>query len=150
MYEYTDRRNLKTEYGEHFMPIVNQMRMFLAIENGINDAGMNELEEAVQKYIQANYRTASLRSVAEQFHYEPSYLGRMLKSHMGNSYTDLVRELRLGEAERLLRETGLSVEKIAERSGFHNQVHFFREFRRVYGAAPGEYRKQRTSEQERP
>lgn len=45
--------NLKTEYGEHFMPIVNQMRMFLAIENGINDAGMNELEEAVQKYIQS-------------------------------------------------------------------------------------------------
>jgi hypothetical protein len=44
---------LKTEYGEHFMPIVNQMRMFLAIENGINDAGMNELEEAVQKYIQS-------------------------------------------------------------------------------------------------
>jgi hypothetical protein len=35
------------------MPIVNQMRMFLAIENGINDAGMNELEEAVQKYIQS-------------------------------------------------------------------------------------------------
>lgn len=97
---------------------------------------------AVLKYIQSNYQTVSLKSVAEQFHYEPSYLGRLLKSHMGKSYTDLIRELRIGEAEKLLRETGLSVEKVAERSGFHNQVHFFREFRRVYGIAPGEYRKQ--------
>ena len=97
---------------------------------------------AVLKYIQSNYQTVSLKSVAEQFHYEPSYLGRLLKAHMGKSYTDLIRELRIGEAEKLLRETGLSIDKVAELSGFHNQVHFFREFRRVYGITPGEYRKQ--------
>ncbi len=98
---------------------------------------------AVLKYIQSNYQTASLKSIAEQFHYEPSYLGRLLKSHVGKSFTDLVRELKLGEAEKLLRETGLSIEKTAEKSGFHNSVHFFREFRRAYGVTPGEYRKQK-------
>lgn len=97
---------------------------------------------AILKYIQTNYQTTSLKMLAEQFHYEPSYLGRLLKSHMGKSYTDIVRELRIREAERLLRETQLSMDKIAERSGFHNQVHFYREFRSAAGITPGEYRKQ--------
>lgn len=103
---------------------------------------------ALLKYIQANYRTVSLKETAEWFHYEPSYLGRLLKANLGKCFTDLVRELRLAEAEKLIRGTGLSLEQIAERSGFHSQVHFFREFRRMYGTSPGEYRKQRQWEKE--
>lgn len=97
---------------------------------------------AILKYIQTNYQTTSLQKTAEQFHYESSYLGKLLKSYVGKSYTDIVRELRLREAERLLRETRLSIEKVGEKSGFHNQVHFFREFRAAKGVTPGEYRKQ--------
>ena len=45
--------NLKCHYGEHFLPILNQMRMFITIENGINEGGMNELEKSMTKYVQS-------------------------------------------------------------------------------------------------
>lgn len=100
----------------------------------------------ILKYIQTNYRTTTLKEVAEQFHYESSYLGRLLRSYVGKSFTDMVRELRIREAERLLRDTRLNMDKVAESSGFHNQVHFFREFRVALGVTPGEYRKQKQLE----
>ncbi len=96
---------------------------------------------AVLKYIQNHYKTISLSSVAEQFHYEPSYLGKLIKNSTGKNYTDIIRELRINEAKRLLRNTSLSVDEIAAATGYESRVHFFRSFRKVVEITPGEYRK---------
>ena len=98
---------------------------------------------AVLKYIQQNFRTASLGETAALFHYEPSYLGKHIKGATGKTFTEIVRNLRLKEAKRLLKDTALSMEKVAEEAGYNNQVHFFREFRSVQGETPGAYRKRK-------
>ena len=95
---------------------------------------------AIVKYIQDNFRTVTLQDVAERFHYEPSYLGKQLKSHLGKSYTELVSGLRIEKAKTLLRGTGLPMERIAEQSGFQSAVHFSRSFRQHTGMSPREYR----------
>ena len=96
---------------------------------------------AILKYIQTNYKTTSLNSVAEHFHYEPSYLGKQIKAATGKNYTEMIRELRIAEAKRLLRSTNLSMEEVAEQVGYTGRVHFFRSFRKVLGLTPGDYRK---------
>lgn len=95
----------------------------------------------IVKYIQDNYRTVSLQEVAERFHYEPSYLGRILKSHLGKGYTELVGELRVQKAKSLLKSTALSMDKIAEQSGYRSGVYFSRCFREATGMTPSQYRK---------
>ena len=97
--------------------------------------------QVVLKYIESNYRTSSLNEIAKHFHYEPSYLGRLIKAGTGKKYTDIVRSLRLDEAKRLLCTTDLSVEEVAEKAGYGSTVQMFRIFRSVEEITPGEYRK---------
>lgn len=103
----------------------------------------------IVQYIQANYRTTSLQEIAARFHYEPSYLGKLIKSHLGKNYTEIISDLRVTEAKGLLRSTGLSMEKIAEQTGFQSAIHFSRSFRKKTGLSPSQYRKERLRE-ERP
>lgn len=98
----------------------------------------------ILNYIQNNFRTATLKSTAETFHYEVSYLSKQIKNSTGKTYTDIVRSLRIAEAKRLLVSSRLSLDQVAEQSGYHNHVHFFREFRAVCGVTPGAYRQSRS------
>lgn len=96
----------------------------------------------IMQYIQANYRTTSLQEVARYFHYEPSYLGKLIRAHMGKNYTAIVSELRIEDAKALLRGTGDSIEKVSEQAGFQSGAHFSRTFRQFTGMTPRQYRKQ--------
>lgn len=98
---------------------------------------------AVLKYIQSNYKTASLREIAERFHYEPNYLGKYIKWHTGKNYTEIIAGLRMEEAKRLLRNTEASIAEISELTGFRSGVHFTRSFKKYAGLPPSEYRKAR-------
>ena len=95
----------------------------------------------ILSYIHKNYKTTSLSEVARLFYYEPAYLSKEIKKRTGKGYTDIVRGLRLDEAKRLLRNTELNMDKVAEQAGYRNEVHFFREFRSKVGGTPGAYRR---------
>jgi len=97
---------------------------------------------AALKYIQDNFRTASLQEAAKQFHYEPSYFGKQIKAATGKNYTEIIRSLRIEEAKRLLSETELSMSEVAAKAGFDSRVNFFRSFREALGKTPGEYREE--------
>lgn len=99
---------------------------------------------AVIRHIQTHYKTTSLNETAELFHYEPSYLGKQIKAATGKNYSDLIREVRMEEAKRLLRTTALTIDEVAEQVGYVGRVHFFRSFRAAEGMTPGEYRKQKS------
>lgn len=96
----------------------------------------------IMQYIQANYRAVSLQEVARRFHYEPSYLGKLIRAHMGKNYTAIVSELRIEDAKALLRRTDDSIEKVSEQAGFQSGAHFSRTFRQFTGMTPRQYRKQ--------
>lgn len=96
----------------------------------------------VLKYIQDHFRTTSLQETAEYFHYEPSYLGKQIKQVTGKNYTEIIREMRIEEAKRLLRDTDMSMMEVALAAGFDSRVNFFRSFRTAMGVTPGDYRKE--------
>lgn len=136
-------------YGEEISSGYLELLILLALRactmefSGMHPASLNGQVPmlTVLSYIQANFRTATLKTTAETFHYEVSYLSKQIKNSTGKTYTDIVRSLRITEAKRLLVSSRASLEQIAEQSGYHNQVHFFREFRAVVGVTPGMYRR---------
>lgn len=70
---------------------------------------------------------------------------RCFRQMLKTSPTEYLMEYRLNTAQKLLRETTLSVTEIALRCGFSDPAYFGKMFRRSCNAAPSEYRRAQTS-----
>jgi AraC-like DNA-binding protein/mannose-6-phosphate isomerase-like protein (cupin superfamily) len=96
----------------------------------------------IVRYINGHYdEPLRLADLSERFFISPHYLSRMFKEVTGFVYTDYVVLTRVKEAQRLLRETELSVSGVAEKVGFDNFSHFGKTFKKVTSMSPREYRK---------
>ena len=96
----------------------------------------------VLQYIQHNYQTLTLSSLADLFHYSEPHLCTLIKQNTGLTFTELIKRLRLSDAIDYLLNTSLKVGEIAERIGYNSADHFSRVFRSAYKMSPQEYRKQ--------
>ena len=95
----------------------------------------------VLQYIQHNYQTLTLSSLAEFFHYSEPHLCTLIKQNTGYNFTNLIKQLKLSDAVTLLTNTNLKINDIALRVGYNSADHFSRVFRSEYKMSPQEYRK---------
>ncbi len=95
----------------------------------------------VLQYIQHNYRTLTLSSLAEFFHYSEPHLCTLIKQNTGYNFSELVRQLRMADAVSLLTNTELKISEVANRIGYNSADHFSRIFRQTYGMSPQEFKK---------
>lgn len=103
---------------------------------------INRLTADCLAYIDARcFEKITLKEIAEQTFYNPSYLSRMFRQHCGISLSEYIREKRMAEAGRLLRTTGLSNEEIMNMVGYTDKKQFYRNFKEIYHQTPSEYRK---------
>ena len=83
----------------------------------------------------------TLSDIAAACFYNPSYFSRRFKAYYGKNLTAYIREKRLREAGRLLKESDLSVAEIANAVGICDKAQFYRFFRAEYACTPDEFRK---------
>lgn len=84
----------------------------------------------------------SMNEIAQRMFYNPSYLSRVFKKYCGMSFSKYIKEKRMEEAARLLKETDISVEKIMNQVGYEDGKRFYEKFKEIYELTPNEYRKQ--------
>lgn len=84
----------------------------------------------------------TLEQLAQLVHLHPNYLCAVFKKFTGKTIFDHLTRQRLRRATKRLRYTQLTVQQIAERTGFPSVSFFSRKFRSVYGCSPAQYRKQ--------
>lgn len=85
--------------------------------------------------------TLRLPDLAQALHLSPSRSGRVVRELFGQSLPELIHRTRTREAARLLTTTDLTAAAVAARTGYHDQAHFSRTFRRYMGLPPHQYRK---------
>jgi two-component system response regulator YesN len=99
------------------------------------------LVDEVNEYIRAHLsEDISLQRIAEAVHYHPAYLSRIYKESCGLGLSDYTINLRMVEARRMLLESRLRVNDIAQRLGFTTATYFTRFFRKHQGITPQAYR----------
>lgn len=83
----------------------------------------------------------SLKILAEELGFSPTYLSTLVKKELGLPFQDyLVRE-RVKKAKLLLLTTDLKVYEIAEAVGFEDMNYFTQRFKQIAGVTPRQYKK---------
>lgn len=93
-------------------------------------------------YLHEHYaENVSLSDVARAAYLSPNYLAAVFKQETGKTVFDVLTEIRLSHARRLLLEDRLPVQEIAAAVGYSSPHHFSRLFRRSEGIPPSRYGK---------
>jgi len=82
----------------------------------------------------------SVSQVANMVGVHSVHLARTFKKHYRESIGEYVRELRIESARRDICHTDLPLADIAVKSGFYDQGHLSRVFKRFTGMSPSKYR----------
>jgi YesN/AraC family two-component response regulator len=104
-------------------------------------AWAKELKEMIQDQLDTNM-SLSLQQVSHDLEINPSYLSREFSKYFENlSFGDYIRKLRIEKAIHLLEITLYPLTEIAYLTGFSDQSHFNRIFKKQMGVTASEYRK---------
>jgi AraC-like DNA-binding protein len=92
-------------------------------------------------FLQAHYtEEVSLQTLAGVVNMSPFHLAHIFRQTVGMAPHAYQTKLRLAHARTLLAQ-GLDVGYVAQETGFFDQTHFTRQFKRHYLVTPGSYRK---------
>jgi AraC-like DNA-binding protein len=84
----------------------------------------------------------NLKDISKELDINPAYLSREFSKYFENvSYGEYIRNLRIEKALDLLENSDHTLTEIAYLTGFSDQSHFTRIFKKVRGENPSAYRK---------
>lgn len=81
-----------------------------------------------------------LETMAELFHYNSAYLGKLFKAHTGENFNTYLHKVRIQKAKELLLQ-GWKVYEVAERVGYSSVDYFHGKFKKYVGLSPTDFRK---------
>ncbi|TXK50054.1 helix-turn-helix domain-containing protein [Pontibacter qinzhouensis] len=124
-----------------FLQVFNQYIQQKKCEKSKTPAWAKGLQEIIQDQIDTNL-TLSLKEIAEGLNLHPAYVSREFSKYFENlSFGEYIRKLRIEKAINLLHISNYSLSEIAYLTGFSDQSHFTRTFRKHTGKSPSEYKK---------
>lgn len=102
-------------------------------------AWAKELKEIIQDHIDTNL---SLKEISQNLDIHPSYLSREFSKYFDNlSFGEYIRRQRIEKAKELIGAGLYSLTEIAYLTGFSDQSHFTRIFKKHTGENPSVYKK---------
>lgn len=110
------------------------------IQDQVNETSEKIFE--VVRYLNEHYEEElTLQTIKELFFISPYHFSRTFKKIIGFNFIDYLNNIRTRAAQKLLKESKLSVTEISEKVGFENLTHFGRVFKKITGVSPSNYRK---------
>ena len=132
------------DYQENFLEVI------LSIHDAINDKsdiGKNQAKilKAID-YIKKNYnKELNMAIVSNEISMNYSLFSYDFKQLTGKNFVTYLRDIRIEEAKKLLKDTDMKIIDISLAVGYDNEKHFMKVFKQVCGVSPSEYRKNVTS-----
>jgi AraC-like DNA-binding protein len=106
-------------------------------QNKVNNR-LHSLFQDIKKRLQYDW---TIETMCEQLHYSPPHLHRLCQAQFGKSPIQKLIHLRIERAKSLLLNTRWPIQHIASYVGYSNIYNFSKNFKKVVGVAPSEYRR---------
>ena len=108
-----------------------------------NEAAGSFVVKAALTYMEQHYREhITLSQVADHVFVSQWHLSKLINRHTDKNFFDLVNQIRINKALLLLKDPSLKVHDVAEIVGYADVAHFSKNFKRLTGKSPVEYRAQ--------
>ncbi|GAF20145.1 two-component response regulator TrxR [Bacillus sp. JCM 19046] len=135
--------NLVSIYSiNHYEDVVTfvQLQLKSIGEQLEHEEGADPLKKLLM-LIDTNYHeNLKLEKLADLFHYNSAYLGKLFKSYTGEYFNTYVDKVRINQAKKLLLQ-GDKVYRVAETVGYNNVDYFHSKFKKYVGLSPSAYRR---------
>jgi len=97
--------------------------------------------QALMRFMEAAYlEPITLQTLVDQVHLNPSYLIRLFREVQHMTPFQYLNTLRMNAAISYLKESSLSIQEIAFKSGYGSIHYFSRIFKQKYGVSPSAWR----------
>lgn len=128
--------------GLIFLHIIENMDT-ISEDSLLNENDM--IASTALQYINTNYKSITLKELAESMHQTSSNICKIIKKATGYTFSDLLQRKRISQAAEFLTETNMTVAEIMNAVGYENSSHFYGLFKDIYGVSPREYRLKATN-----
>jgi len=135
---YDQIARLYTSPAQLFGELKPLCEMPAEVEGAVSHAQIRKIMDHIESRLTEDL---SLSDMARQLNLSVGYLSLLFKRETGMTYSEYVTSKRLELAKSLLREDSLSIQEIAERTGYKDYYHFNKLFKKHVGVTPSKYRK---------
>lgn len=122
---------------------INITNFFISLESIENVMSQKVIEDKLDlvSYIESNLDHASLNDFARIANYSPSLISQRIKNQYEMSFVEILQEIRIKHAVRMLTETNKNIDSIMREIGYSNKTHFYAIFKAKFNQTPSSYRK---------
>lgn len=102
----------------------------------------NDYVTAVSSFIETHYNLPiQVNDIADYVNLDRSYISNLFKSSTGKTIKQYLTEFRISRSKELLTLTDLTVSQIAESCGYSTPLVFSKNFQKINGCNPADFRK---------
>lgn len=100
-----------------------------------------DVMQQITQYMELNYAKPFVQSeYAKRFFLNKDYMSRKFTNSFGINMLTYLNRIRIRHAKELLGDFSLKIQDIAFSVGFKDEKYFAKQFKKMTGSAPGEYR----------
>lgn len=132
------------EYSDSFYTRMHPiLKMLIEISSHTKKGKIeSRTSDQVMKYMKEHFReNITLTSISEHIYINSAYLSVMFKKKTGKSIIEVLTEIRMEEAKRLLLDSDYKTYQIAEMIGYRDAAYFSNAFKKYNSLSPQDFRK---------
>jgi len=127
---------------EYMDVIINWIKRFNELIEDDEDDNKNniKIQNAIE-YIKENYASdLNMAVVSNYVSMNYSLFSFTFKKYTGTNFVNYLKEVRVGEAKKLLQQTDMKIVEVSTKVGYEHEKHFTRTFKAITGLTPSQYR----------
>lgn len=111
--------------------------------SSLEETKAENVTELIRNLIDVNIGYAGMDQewIASQIHFSTSYIRQVFKQILNETISEYIIRKRMELAGRLLKNTPLKIQEIAQECGYEDQRYFASSFKKFYGCTPTEYKR---------
>jgi len=106
--------------------------------SGVDKTFINKIQQIILKHL--DNEKLSVENLAFEIGLSRSQLLRKVKASTGKTVSEFIKEIRLNEALKLLKESDYTASEISYRVGFSSPAYFNKCFHDNFGVTPGDFK----------